>query len=650
MCGIAGIYRQSSGDAPHRDELAWMVNVLRHRGPDGEGFYVDDNIGLAHARLSIIDLATGEQPIRNEDGTVWVVFNGEIFNYVELRASLERRGHHFYTASDTEVLVHLYEDYGTDFVSHLNGQFAIALYDKTKRQLILCRDRAGILPLFYAEHEGRLLFGSEIKALLTQWRESPRLDPVGLDQVMTFWSTVGAQTLFEGVRQVQPGEMLVVDAAHVRPLRYWDWPFTGEQRYDSSLAERYAEELRSLLSDATRLRLRADVPVGTYLSGGLDSAAVTALMRENGVVPAAFSMRFAQQDLDESDFQDVAGQHLGIVQNNVVCEPGDIAALFSRAIWHTETPILRTAPVPMMLLSKSAHGAGCKVVLTGEGADEVLGGYDIFKETKIRQFWARRPHSAWRPLLLKRLYPYLTISPSRAQAYSEAFFGAGLDAPNHWSFSHLPRWNSTAQCKLFYSRQFNARLSEGAEAVFERAMPSGFSHWRAFERAQYLEAKSLMSGYLLSSQGDRMLMANSVEGRFPYLDHRVIEFACGLHPNYRMHVLREKHLLKMALRDLVPPSILQRHKQPYRAPDIPAFFTGGAADYVDALLSPEAITRCGCFDPQKVTILLNKARSGRAVGYRDNMAFVGILSTQLWHSLFVEQFARFKSGGSVFFS
>lgn len=615
-----------------------MLVPLNHRGPDGRGFHVEGAIGLAHARLSIIDVEGGAQPIFNEDRSICVIFNGEIFNYIELRASLEQRGHSFYTHSDTEVLVHLYEEYGDDFVSHLNGQFAIALWDQRRQRLLLCRDRTGILPLFYTQQRGRLLFASEIKALLPVLHDARALNPAALDQILTFWAPLHDATIFNGVLQLPPGEMLIVTREQVQRRSYWQWRFPVDGDYHQQTEDELAEQLRALLLDATRLRLRADVPVGAYLSGGFDSSALAALIHGDGITPNTYSIRFEDQQLDEGQHQQRMVAQLNVPHRDVLCRTSDVGREFLDALWHMETPVLRTAPTPMKMLSRLVRDSGGKVVLTGEGADEVFGGYDIFKEAKIRRFWAQQPDSRWRPLLLKRLYPYLELSPGRSQRYSEAFFGAGLDDPQRAIFAHLPRWNTTAQCKAFYSDEFKARLNDDAIALLERGLPAATPQWHAFNQAQYIESKTLMANYLLCSQGDRMLMANSVEGRFPYLDHRVIEFANRLPPRLKMKVLNEKYLLKRALRNDLPESILRRHKQPYRAPDIPAFFVNGKAlDYVDALCGDEAIRRYGYFDPQKTSLLLKKIRAGRAIGYKDNMAFVAVLSTQAWHHLFVER-------------
>jgi asparagine synthase (glutamine-hydrolysing) len=278
-----------------------------------------------------------------------------------------------------------------------------------------------------------------------------------------------------------------------------------------------------------------------------------------------------------------------------------------------------------------------KVVLTGEGADEVLGGYDIFKEGKIRQFWAKHPESILRPKLLKRLYPYLDLSKSQTLIYLSDFFGDKLEQRHLPWFSHIPRWNTTARCKTFFSDELNARLRGDPIEVLSRSLPEHSGLWHSFNQAQYIEAKSLMGGYLLSSQGDRMLMASSVEGRFPYLDHRVIEFANRLPPALKMKVLNEKYLLKRSMRQYLPSSILRRHKQPYRAPNIPAFFGTRSPDYVQELLSRESLNESGYFNADKVGRLIAKINRGRIVSNTDNMALVGILSTQMWHHLFVKQ-------------
>lgn len=638
MCGIAGLARFNESPDQVPALLQAMVAQLHHRGPDGTGFYSDDTVGLAHARLSIIDLAGGAQPIHNEDQTVQVIFNGEIFNYVELREELIAQGHRFYTHSDTEVIVHLYEQHGEAFVNRLNGQFAIALWDVPRRKLLLIRDRVGIAPLFYTLEGERLVFASEIKAILPALRAKPRVNLQGLDQLMTFWAPLSPNTVFENIFEISPGCMAVLDDKGFRVSRYWDWEFpTSRDGYDARDEDVLAQELRELLVDATRIRLRSDVPVGAYLSGGLDSSVLVAMIHHfSDARLRTFSIGFDEASLDESSYQQMMIQQVSAHHSRIQCSEADIAANFYQTILHTESPILRTAPVPMRMLSGLVRSQDYKVVLTGEGSDEVLGGYDIFKEAKIRQFWAVNRDSGFRSALLKKLYPYLDVSPGRAQEYLRNFFGANLDEPDLLYFSHTPRWSTTAKIKEFFSSDVKASLRDDAIDLLAKSLPADTGSWHYFNRAQYIEAKTLMGGYLLSSQGDRMLMGNSVEGRFPFLDHRVIEFANRLHPKLKMKGLNEKYLLKKAMGEFLPPEIVNRHKQPYRAPDIPSFFSDKTPEYVEELLGEDAIRASGLFDPRRVQLLVKKIRAGRAIGYKDNMALVGILSTQVWHHHFIK--------------
>ena len=461
MCGIAGILASAGGRPPVHAELATMIGRLHHRGPDGSGIWLDGGIGLAHARLSIIDLAGGQQPIHNEDRNVWVVFNGEIFNYVELRHELEARGHCFYTHSDTEVLVHLYEEHGERFVDHLNGQFAIALWDMRRRRLILARDRTGIRPLFYTETGGRLLFASEVKALFALPEVPRSIDPQALAEICTYWSPLAPRTAFAGVLSLPPGHVMVVADGVSRQQRYWDWAFPESIAEPRRAEAEYAEELRGLLIDAVRLQLRADVPVGAYLSGGLDSSIIASLIRNFTDTPLrTFSLTFDDAEFDESEYQQEMAAYLGTAHTSLHCTRADIAAAFPRTIFHTETPIVRTAPTPLMLLSGHVRASGYKVVLTGEGADEVFGGYDLFKEAKIRRFWARLPESTLRPRILERLYPYLKNSPASGRAFTQAFFSEGMDTADQPYFAHIPRWTTTRRIGQFFSQQLRESIGD----------------------------------------------------------------------------------------------------------------------------------------------------------------------------------------------
>lgn len=637
MCGICGVVNLDGrpGDA---ELLRRMTAQLRHRGPDEVGFYADSRAALGHARLSILDISGGQQPMHEGRKSLWITFNGEIFNYIELREELIKKGHTFRTRSDTEVILRLYLEEGENCVQRLNGQWAFAIWDVAKQKLFLSRDRVGVRPLFYTQTHDRFLFASEIKALLACPEVERELDIKALDQVFTFWVTLAQRTAFRNIWQLPPGHSMVVENGQVRVSEYWRLDYPPQEELRAGDEERLAEELLSLLVDATRVRLRSDVPVGTYLSGGLDSSLITALTRTlAGERLRSFGISFEDAEFDESRYQKEASEFLNVEHTDVHCSYADIAEVFPDVIRHAEQPILRTAPAPLYVLSKVVRDSGFKVVLTGEGADEIFGGYDIFKEAKIRRFWGRYPGSKHRPHLLKRLYPYMKDIQAQPEAYRQRFFRVGAEDMASPFFSHLPRWELTSKLKIFFSDAVMAELRESDTlSEMEQALPQCFSQWDTFCQAQYFEAKYLLPSYILSSQGDRMAMAHSVEGRYPFLDHRVVEFASRLHPSLKMSVLNEKYLLKRIAKDRLPASIVRRSKQPYRAPDGRSFLGNGRAPYVDDLLSPETIRSYGIFQPESVSALMSKFRSGRATGAKDNMAFVGIVSTQLLIREFIQ--------------
>jgi asparagine synthase (glutamine-hydrolysing) len=638
MCGIAGIFNLYNDEEICINILKGMALSLQHRGPDGFGYHVDKNIGLAHARLSIIDLEGGWQPIYNEDKSLCIIFNGEIFNYIELRKFLQDKGHDFYTNSDTEVIIHLYEEYGTDCLQYLNGQFAFALWDKKQARLFIARDRVGIRPLFYTWINGTFLFASEIKSLFMDKRVKREIDPYALDQIFTFWMTVPPRTAFKDILELPAGHFMLIKEGTCITEKYWDLDFSPDPR--TRTEGEYAEELKELLIDSTRLQLRADVPVGAYLSGGIDSSVITTLIKNYTNSPLrTFSVSFHDDVYDESEYQRQMIEYLNTDHSEIKCSYSDIGRVFPDVIWHTEKPIVRTAPAPLYLLSKLVRDSGYKVVLTGEGSDEILAGYDIFKETKIRRFIERYPESKIRPLILKRLYPYLANSPVRSIEYGEAFFRVNSSCYPASYYSHIPRWNTTARTKIFFSDYLKDCL-KGYENINELSLflPDHLPKYDFLSQAQFIEIKTLLSGYLLSSQGDRVAMAHSIEGRFPFLDHRLIEFSCKLPPTMRMSTLTEKYLLKECMRDLLPAPIIKRTKQPYMAPDAKSFFKGDTLDYVEELLSEQHLKRSGYFNPKLVAQLIKKCKQNQIVGFKDNMALVGIVSTMLVHYLFIDNF------------
>jgi asparagine synthase (glutamine-hydrolysing) len=562
---------------------------------------------------------------------------------VELRHDLEARGHRFRTRSDTEVIVHAYEEHGERCLELFNGDFAFSLWDSRANRLLLARDRLGVRPLYYTQKQGTLVFASEIKALLRFPGVDARLDPIGLDQCFTFWFPLAPRTAFASISELPPGHLLVAEGSSLRVRPYWtlEFPRHDEHTYDARPEGEIAEELRSLLQDATRLRMRADVPVGAYLSGGLDSCATSALASRLAAGRLrTFSITFDSREFDESVFQRRMANALRSQHSSVRCTPGDIARAFPDIVRAGEQPVLRTAPAPLFLLSRMVRDSGVKVVMTGEGADEVLGGYDIFKEAQVRRFWARQPQSAWRPLLLARLYPYLARVKQQPRAFVQAFFGTGLDRVADPLFSHLPRFSVASRGKRFFSRALSAQLGAyDALAELRDRLPAAFTGWHPLAQAQYLETAYLLPGYILSSQGDRVAMAHGVEGRFPFLDHRLVEYAARIPPRMKLRGLREKHILRRALAADVPASIRERAKQPYRAPGSECFTAPGSPGYVRELLSQGTLERSGLFDPAAVARLAERlgqrSRAGELPGTGDDMALLGVLSTQLLHRHFI---------------
>ena len=617
-----------------------MAGELRHRGPDGAGLYLDGRFGMANTRLAIVDPLGGDQPLSDERGRFWVMQNGEIYNHVELRRELEQRGHRFATHSDTEVIAHAYEQWGVQFLERLNGDFAIAIWDRERRELLLARDRFGVRPLFLATYDGDLCFASEAKALLRHPRADRRIDAAGIVDVFTLWSTLPDRSAFAGIRELPAAHYLVVSADGARrEARWWDLEFSkggAGERSEQDLVD----ELHGLLEDSVRIRLRADVPVATYLSGGLDSSLIAALASQ-GVrreTLHAFGVGFADAHFDESAEQDAIARRLRTSFHRTGVDARAIGEVFPRVIELAEKPTLRTAPAPLLLLSGSVREAGLKVVLTGEGADELFAGYDIFREDKVRRFWARDPGSSLRPLLFGRLNRWLATDPTRSGGLLAGFYGRGLRDLDDPLYSHRLRFTNTARClRLLHPDVIES--ARGDADPLERLLgllPPRYASFSALGKAQYLEVAAFLQPYLLHTQGDRMLMGNSIEGRFPFLDHRIAEFAAGLPDRARLRGLEEKYLLrKAAARDL-PRAIRERPKRPYRAPIAEVFAGAGAPPYARELLRPEALADAGLLDPVAVERLAAKFGNLKLVSETDEMALVGSISLMLLHERFVK--------------
>ncbi|MGD2034127.1 MAG: asparagine synthase (glutamine-hydrolyzing) [Bacteroidales bacterium] len=629
MCGIAGIYNLKDTSVSE-DILKRMLGRIRYRGPDECGVFVSRNIGIGNVRLSIIDLSSGQQPMPNDDRSLWIVYNGEVFNYPELRSELERKEIKFRTDSDTEVVLRYYEQYGEDCLNYFNGQFAFSIWDSRKQELFLARDRMGIRPLFYTRQNNTFVFGSEIKSILECPDVNSGIDPAVLHQVFTFWTTLSPKTVFREVFELPPGHYMKVSKKETKVTKYWNLNFPANGYDYISDAEEAAEKLSALFEDAVRIRLRADVPVAAYLSGGIDSSSTTYYIKKADQKNLqTFSIGFADKDFDETLFQNEVSEYLQTQHTGFTCTNQDIAASFPEVVWHTENPVLRTAPVPMYLLSKNVRRNNIKVVITGEGADEMLGGYNIFKEMIIRRFWARYPDSQYRPLLLKQLYPYIPALQNQSGKMLKFFFGYKLTETNSPVYSHLLRWNNSSKITGYLTPEIQSSFN-GYDPVGElvASLPADFYSYGSLAKAQWLESTIFMSGYLLSSQGDRMAMANSVEGRYPFLDHRVMEFAGKLHPDLKINGLNEKFILKKMMTGKIPESVLKRSKQAYRAPISGSFLGEQTPSYVQEMLDSSTVNDFGIFDPAKVTALYDKLKKSPGSEI-ENMALAAIISTQL---------------------
>lgn len=641
MCGIAGIlHSQANGSPFYQSAIINMLKLIRHRGPDESGVFINNHVALGNVRLSIIDIKSGQQPLSNINNSKWIVYNGEVFNYLELREILIRKGYTFKTSSDTEVVINMYLEYGEECLRMLNGQFAFAIWDTEKQELFLARDRVGIRPLFYANHKGQFLFSSEMKSFLAFPDFSFEFDYHNLSQVFTFWTTLTPNTVFKNIFEVPPGCYMKINRNGHQVKKYWSLEFPQANQNPNLDLKHYISGFEEIFYDAVRIRLRADVPVAAYLSGGIDSSVTTLFIKRiEEQILNTFSIQFEDKNFDESNYQNEVSSFLNTKHKSIVSTNESIADLFPKIIWHTEIPILRTAPVPMYSLSSLVRKNNIKVVITGEGADEILAGYNIFKEMSIRRFWAREPASQIRPILLKKLYPYIPSIASANNTMLKLFFGYQLNNTESPFYSHLLRWNNTSHIQKHLQsniRSMNGQNENYLHYLIDR-LPEGFDNYNSLSKAQWLETSIFMSGYLLSSQGDRMAMGNSVEGRYPFLDHRVIEFCNNLPSRYKLNGLEEKYLLKKTVEGKLPESVLKRSKQAYRAPISNSFFGNHSPDYIQHLLSEQNLKQTNIFNPITVNHLINKINKSNNSTELENMSLVAIISTLLLHDLFIKR-------------
>ena len=649
MCGIAGLLNFSglASDAPARVEA--MCAALAHRGPDDQGLASDGVACLGHRRLAIIDLATGQQPMATADGRYTITYNGEIFNYRELRRDLEARGHRFRTQSDTEVLLQLYAVRGPACLNELNAQFAFAIWDRQERTLFLARDRFGILPLCYAEAGPHLLFASEAKALFASGLVKPQADLRALDHLFSFGFVLPPRTMFAGVRTFPAGHFLLVRPQGQQLARYWDLEFPPAGAHDRRPIGEHAEILRAGFAAAVRRRLVADVPVGVYLSGGLDSSAVAGAMIQAGATPPAFSIGFSTASLDESSFAQRAARLLGSPLQTVRVTDASLTASLPKLLWHTETPMFRVESGPMLelseLTSRSVH-----VVLSGQGADELFAGYPFFAFDKVRRRLEAFPLALLAPGVRRCLD--MLVGPNTIFPPPEVVRGMEARVGCYPALGIL--FGLLRSLKGLYAPDLRAALG-AFEADDELALPREALAGRdPLDQSVYVTYKVLLEAYNLSVQGDRPAMAHAVEMRFPFLDHELVRVGTAIPPRLRHHWFTEKYILRRALRGaFVAPAIARRRKRIFAAPYGLPFVGRHTPAWVQDLLSPATIARKGYFDPagagEAVTRLEALARRGdpwRVWGrpdfgrllygmYRDGIAVNLILTVHLWDDLFL---------------
>jgi asparagine synthase (glutamine-hydrolysing) len=646
MCGIAGIFDLTGQRDVPEGVLENMTRALYHRGPDEEGFLVRPGIGLGSRRLSIVGLADGQQPVYNEDRTVFAVFNGELFDHIERRAELEGRGHRLIKHCDTEIIPHMWEEHQEAMWERLRGQFAIALWDERRRRLTLGRDRFGICPLFWSRQGDWLLFASEIKGLLASGMVPIRPNLRGIDHVFTFSAIPGPTTCFEGVQLLPAGRYLQIMPANERgaaPMiserAYWemDFPDKGqEERGDNP--KKLIDQFEAVLLQSVEERLRADVPVGAYLSGGVDSSVVVALACHlKGPAINTYTVRVDAPDAPEFDELSAANRsakHIGtkppIVQD---FRHSDALETYPKLIVAAEAPVIDTACAALLQLAARVHANGQKVVLTGEGADEWLVGYPWYKAHKLMSYLDAVPGL---PLsgLARRAYLRAAKVPHFPNSWRKEV-ERSVGGPNAW----IDSYGLLAISKLrFYAepmREVLATTNPWTELDFplERA-----KRWHPLHRGIWIAARVLLAGHLLQGKGDRVAMYSSVEVRPPFLDEDVFDFLAKLHPKWKLNGFRDKHLLRLMAERWVPKEVARRHKVIFRAP-LDSFHIDPEPPFVGELLSEESLRRTGYFDVQAVhhwRKAFRQMRAGSLPRLSIEMGLAAVVATQLWHHLFID--------------
>lgn len=651
MCGIAGIMNLTEPTAIDPQIVRRMADAITHRGPDEDGYFFRPGLALANRRLSIVGLHDGKQPIANEDGSVSVVFNGELFDYPEAKAQLQAKGHVFRTHCDTELIPHLYEEHGDGVFEKLRGQFAIALWDERKKQLLLARDRFGICPLYWSQQGNLLLFASEIKALLASGLVPAKPDVRGINHVFTFFATPGPVTCFEGVNCLLPGRYLRIPGPvsgrmdRIEERVYWeiDFPDAGQEewrdfrRFGDNSASPVIDEFDAVMKRAVERRLRADVPVVSYLSGGVDSSVVVAMAcaqrRSEGKGPIpTFTIAVQDPTLNEKSEAAEVARHVGAESIMVDCGRDEVLKTYPELIRAAEAPVIDTACAALLMLARKVHEMGYKVALTGEGADEWLAGYPWYKIQRLLGVLDIIPGV---PLsgLARRAYLRLTGAPKvswdAARKVQEAIGGT-----NAWLNVYGLFGSSRSR---FYSAGMWERLGDHLPWTDLKLNVERAKKWHPLNRSLYIGARVQLPGLLLASKGDRVAMNSSVETRYPFLDEEVFDFLAKLHPIWKMRGLRDKLILRYLADRYVPRSIAWRRKVMFRAP-LDGFHSTTLPTFVDELLSPDSLKKSEYFDPALVTRWRSEFRTMREGSNQRTMVemgLVGVIATQLWHHTFM---------------
>lgn len=632
MCGIVGIYSKSLDRITSKNLLLDMTSVLQHRGPDSWGYYASSEMMLGQTRLSIVDVSSGHQPM--QIGDYIINYNGEIFNYIELRKELEALGVRFNTQSDTEVLLRTYIQYGVGAFEKLNGQFAMLIWNRKEKELIIARDRFGIRPLYYTMFDGQFYFGSEMKVFDKIPGFQRNYNAKQLFNHALLWNTCGSNTVYHGINSLPGGSFAIFrNGGLVKTKRYYELGTTYKEE-SRSYAET-EEEFKTLLDDAVQLRLRSDVPVGAYLSGGIDSSVILSLIsKHTKKAYKTFSITFEDREYDESVYQQEMVKRINTEHHSLEITYDKVDQAFPETIYHTERPVFRTAPTPLFLLSDLVQKNNIKVVLTGEGADEVLWGYDSFKEVRLLEFWNKFPESKLRPLLIKKLYPHLNhYSDEQQFGLMKMFYEGFLDEINNELVSGNIRTHNNKILKNYFDKSHNIEFDKfELLAEYNQDKPGNFNKWSSLQKNQHLEMRTLLAGYLLSSQGDRMSLAHGVEGRYPFLDHRVVDMLFKINDDFKLRGLNQKYLLKKGFANDLPESIINRPKRPYMSPDLKSFMRNGKlTENAAFFLDDKLIKDYQIFNPKWVDRFLAKFENGTPenIGYRDNMIITFILSAQI---------------------